>query len=144
MNKVYMAVKNSIIKQLAEIFSDTDIYSEEIPQTKVQVGDYFFISLIPISTETVNKYFTKVSIFIDVISYLVTETNVDYLLLSADLDNIFRPVFDFEDRAITVNSATTKIVDGVLHYIFSLNFTVSKEVTEDSDLMQELDSNFQI
>lgn len=144
MNKVYMAVKNSIIKQLAEIFSDTDIYSEKIPQTKVQVEDYFFISLIPISTETVNKYFTKVSIFIDVISYLVTETNVDYLLLSADLDNIFRPVFNFGDRAITVNSATTKIVDGVLHYIFSLNFTVSKEVTEESDLMQELDSNFQI
>lgn len=141
---MYIAVKDSIVKQLNEHFPDTDIFTEEIPDTKHKVGNYFFISILPISTETVNSHFTQISMLVDIAGYLKAERNNDYIRLSMKLDDIFRPVFNFEDRAITIRSADTRIVDSVLHYTFTLNFTVSKAIIEDNDLMDQLDSNYKL
>lgn len=56
-----------------------------------------------------------------------------------ELEELIRPIFYVEDRAITVLKAEQTIVDEVLHYIFNLDFTDSFTPEEEYELMQNLE-----
>lgn len=55
------------------------------------------------------------------------------------LEQVFLPVFQLDDRAITVQESTSHIVDEVLHFTFHLRFTDYKPEKNDNELMQELE-----
>lgn len=67
------------------------------------------------------------------------ESNSEYLCMADSIDRAIRPVFRFEDRAITITDASTNVVDKVLHYIFSLTFIDSTDEPEAPPFMEELD-----
>lgn len=64
-------------------------------------------------------------------------------LMADELEKLIRPIFYVEDRAITISEAEQTIVDGMLHYIFDLDFTDAFTDEEQEqityELMRELD-----
>ncbi|WP_303060292.1 phage tail terminator family protein [Veillonella magna] len=64
-------------------------------------------------------------------------------LMADELEKLIRPIFYVEDRAITIMEAEQTIVDGILHYMFDLDFTDAFTDEEQEqityELMRELD-----
>lgn len=74
------------------------------------------------------------------------ESNLEYLQISQELDDLLRPVFRFTDkgeaRAVTIPDLAFNIVDKVLHATFTLAFRDSIEEPEAPPLMAELESQY--
>ncbi|MBM6824791.1 phage tail terminator family protein [Veillonella magna] len=59
-------------------------------------------------------------------------------LMADELEKLIRPIFFVEDRAITVMDVEQTIVDGILHYIFDLDFTDAFTDEEQEHIQYEL------
>lgn len=141
---VYISIKNSLIALLKSIYPTFDVLAEEISKTddddeRLDIENYFFIDIIPVSNVTVNEYHTERSLVIDIAGRMEAEKNEDYLIMADAIDSVVRPVFRFEDRAITIHQASSKIVDKVLHYTFDLVFIDTVDAPELPPYMDELD-----
>lgn len=143
MSNVFVEIKKSIIRLLKELDPLVDVFAEEIKKTKdmenePDIKTYYFIDIVPLGNVTVDKYFTDRSVYIDIAYHNESEETETYIYKIIDLDDKFRPVFCFSDRSITINDATSKIVDKVLHYTFSFTFRDCREDTEQYEFMGEL------
>lgn len=141
---VYISIKNSLIALLKSIYPKFDVLAEEISKTnddnnEYDLENYFFIDIIPVSNVTVNEYHTERSLVIDIAGHMEAEKNEDYLVIANAIDSMIRPVFQFEDRAITINQSSSKIVDKVLHYTFDLVFIDTVDAPEPQSYMDELE-----
>lgn len=141
---VYLSIKNSLIDLLKSIYPAFDVLGEEISKTDDEDSgfdfvDYFFIDIIPVSNVTVNEYHTERSLVIDIAGHIEAEKNEEYLIMADAIDAVIRPVFRFEDRAITIAETSSKIVDRVLHVTFPIVFIDTKEIESSDPLMEELD-----
>lgn len=141
---VYLSIKNSLISLLKSIYPAFDVLAEEISKTdddddSLDIENYFFIDIIPVRNVTVNEYHTERSLVIDIAGHMEAEKNEDYLIMADAIDSVVRPVFRFEDRAITIHQARSKIVDKVLHYTFDLVFIDTVDAPEPPPYMKELD-----
>nr|WP_205088697.1 hypothetical protein [Veillonella magna] len=58
--------------------------------------------------------------------------------MADELEKLIRPIFFVEDRAITVMDVEQTIVDGILHYIFDLDFTDAFTDEEQEHIQYEL------
>lgn len=145
MESVYTTIKNSLIRLLKEIDPSVDVFAEEIAKTRgndqdMDVDTYYFLDIIPTSNTTVDGYFTDRSVFIDIAYHDKDEKNALYLEKNDQIDSKLRPVFQFGNRAITINDASSKIVDHILHYSFNLSFRDCRETTEEYEFMEELET----
>ncbi len=141
---VYLSIKNSLIALLKGIYPAFDVLAEEISKTdddnnEDNLENYFFIDIIPVSNVTVNEYHTERSLVIDIAGHMEAEKNEDYLSMADAIDKVIRPVFRFEDRAITIHQSSSKIVDKVLHYTFDLVFIDTVDAPKPPPYMDELD-----
>ncbi|WP_308525878.1 DUF6838 family protein [uncultured Veillonella sp.] len=59
-------------------------------------------------------------------------------LMADELEKLIRPIFYVEDRAITIMEAEQTIVDGILHYMFDLDFTDAFTDEEQEQITYEL------
>lgn len=137
-------IKNAITASLKEIDPDTDVFYEEIKGTEEKHGldepeTYYFVDIIPNGNKTVDKYFSDIGILVDIAYHEKKESNTAYLIKGAELDAVFRPVFEFGDRHITINDASIKVIDHVLHYSFAVAFRQAWEQTSEFEMMGELD-----
>lgn len=144
MENPLILIKNAVTVLLKKIDPDTDVFYEKIKGTEKKHGlevpeTYYFVDIIPDSNETVDKFFTDMGVLVDIAYHEKHESNITYLIKGAEIDAVFRPVFSFGDRHITINNASTKVVDHVLHYSFTVNFRQAREQTEESGLMGELE-----
>ncbi|MFI3231194.1 MAG: hypothetical protein R3Y29_06580 [bacterium] len=135
---VYISIKNQLIKLLKEAYPDFDIFAEEINKTS-ENPNYFFIEVMPMSNELINKYHIQRSIFISIEGHLESELNVDYLNMMAKLESKIKNVFRFNDRAITIRRANSKIVNRALLYTFDIIFIDSIDNDDDKNNNNELD-----
>lgn len=140
-----IAIKNSILKLLKSLDPEIDVFFEEIRGTDEGHGlstedSWYFLSLIPSGMETVDACYTDQNYLVDIAYHEKSESNTRYLIKFVELDALFRPVFSFGDRKITVEEATEKVVDHVLHYSFSLRFRHSEEKEESYPAMEELET----
>lgn len=143
MEKILTRIKNAITGLLKTLDPETDVFYEEIKGTGKEEGllepeTYYFVDIIPSAFKTIDKIFTDVGILIDIAYHEKNESNTAYLIKGAEIDANVRPVFCFENRKITVNDASIKIVDHVLHYSFNLRFRQSREQTEGFERMGKL------
>ncbi|MDD3368379.1 MAG: translation initiation factor 2 [Lachnospiraceae bacterium] len=145
MDNAYTVIKNAVIRLLKELDPSVDVFAEEIKKTEdaeqgLNAENYYFIDIIPTGSITVDRYFTDRSVFIDIAYHDKSELNSVYLEKSYQLDQRIRPVFSFGNRNITVKDASSKTVDHVLHYSFSISFRDSREETQEYELMGELET----
>ncbi len=118
---VYISIKNQLIKLLKETCPDFDIFAEKITETHSN-KNYFFVEVMPIKNELINRYHIQRNIFISIEAHLESELNIDYLNLIAKLESKIKNVFNFDDRAITIHRANAKIINKCLLYTFDINF----------------------
>lgn len=99
----------------------------------------------PPGNQPAGRGYTDRSILVDAALHTKGESNLEYLQISQELDDLLRPVFRFTDkgeaRAVTIPDLAFNIVDKVLHATFTLAFRDSIEEPEAPPLMAELESN---
>ena len=138
-----------------------DLLKSKYPQYKVHFDNvekssapYFYVEFMP-SASTVDPDYTDRLIQID-ITYVHSKdrcgriNRTEVLDMADVLDRLIRPVLAIKDRRITILDSEITVVDDVLHYIFTLDFTdgmldespdgavVKNGRDEDLSLMQRL------
>ncbi len=141
----FTVVQNSLIKLLKSEYPTMDVFTEIIAVTddnnaRAATENYFYIDLTPTGLENFGAHQSQVTLLVDISAHLKTESKKDYLVLSKKIDSMVRPVLRFEDRAITINNAEIRVVDNILHYIFTFSF-LAGELPDESgiELMENLD-----
>ncbi|WP_276949788.1 phage tail terminator family protein [Acetatifactor muris] len=142
MADVLVQIKNEIIRLLKQLDPEVDVYFEEIKSTDTEHGatvpeTYYFVDMVP-GSSTVDRVITDKGILVDVAYHEKEESSTAYLLKTEKLDGLFRPVFSFGDRHITVPAVNHRIVDHVLHTSFTLSFRHAEEA-QDHEMMEGLD-----
>lgn len=137
-------IKDAVTALLKRLDPDTDVFYEEIKGTGEKHGlkvpeTYYFVDIIPNVHETVDRFFTDMGVLVDIAYHEKYESNTAYLIKGAEIDAVVRPVFCFGDRHITINNASTKVADHVLHYSFTVSFRICRPQTEEFTTMDELD-----
>lgn len=147
MENVVTEIKRAVAAALHTLDPETDIFFEEIKRTDeahgMSMGDtWYFVSLLPAGNVTVDLYYTEKSFLVDIAYHEKAESNTRYLMKLAGLDKLFRPVFSFGDRKVTVPEATEVITDHTLHYSFTLRFRHSEATEPLFGSMGELSAGF--
>ena len=88
---------------------------------------------------TMDKERSQLSVLVDIIAHTAAESNSEYLELADEIDKLIRPVFSFEAGAVTIPDASSRVVDRMLHYTFTLRLIVRRAPTETYDFMETLD-----
>lgn len=122
-------IEDAICSILKASMPDISRFTDEIKQSDEK---QFYVDVYNPSVNMVNAYHQENSINID-IGYLDKHhLKENYYLMAEKLDGIFRPVFYFKNRAITVQNASFIVVDNILHFKFLIVYTDSlDEKTED-------------
>lgn len=123
---------------IRENFPEWGLYLNNNPDAKT---DYITLELTE-DRETVDPvyYDRRIDVDIHVIPLPDARGNVDRRNLYAaqdKLEHAFLPVFKLGDRRITIQSTSSRIVDAVLHFSFTLSFT-DYEPEEPQELMNVL------
>lgn len=144
MATVYHCIKNRLLALLKGRWPDRHNFAEEIPRTQGDEGqppilDYFFLDIVPTGMTTMDKERSQLSVLVDIIAHTAAESNSEYLELADEIDKLIRPVFSFEAGAVTIPDASSRVVDRMLHYTFTLRFIVRRAPTETYDFMETLD-----
>ena len=129
---IYEAIRSSLIALLKGCWPAFDVFGEGIDKTqeagRAELEDYIYLDIL-----------------VDAALHTKGESNLEYLQISQELDDLLRPVFRFTDkgeaRAVTIPDLAFNIVDKVLHATFTLAFRDSIEEPEAPPLMAELESN---
>ncbi len=146
---IYEAIRSSLIALLKGCWPAFDVFGEGIDKTqeagRAELEDYIYLDIIPSGNQPAGRGYTDRSILVDAAIHTKGESNLEYLQISQELDDLLRPVFRFTDkgevRAVTIPDLAFNIVDKVLHATFTLAFRDSIEEPEAPPLMAELESN---
>ena len=146
---IYEASRSSLIALLKGCWPAFDVFGEGIDKTqeagRAELEDYIYLDIIPSGNQPAGRGYTDRSILVDAAIHTKGESNLEYLQISQELDDLLRPVFRFTDkgeaRAVTIPDLAFNIVDKVLHATFTLAFRDSIEEPEAPPLMAELESN---
>ena len=109
MSNVYHQIKDALVWALKTALPDMDVTSEHLAKTDYggssDITNYIYISLTPVSRETVSAYHTRHSVVIDLAVHTAREDNAGYWALADTIDHSIRPVIRWGDRAITVSAS---------------------------------------
>ncbi len=115
-------MQKAIGRKLNSKFSNYYIYTEEVKQGLKRPS--FFINIMPISTDNFITYKEKL-INIDIMCFSENETNEENLNMINMLESLFNMFLEINDKVITIESLNFKIIDNILHCVYSLDFTDS-------------------
>ena len=80
-----------------------------------KLEDYIYLDIIPSGNQPAGRGYTDRSILVDAAIHTKGESNLEYLQISQELDDLLRPVFRFTDkgeaRAVTIPDLAFNIVD---------------------------------
>jgi hypothetical protein len=134
-------IRNEIIKVLKNNFPDHKIYGEKVTQGLIR--PCFFVDLIPVDIEEINPEMQERSMFVD-IQYMSNEdTKAKNLETAETLSRIFT-IVEFNNFRIRTTNKRFEIVDGILHYLFDLDFIVLGSQEENTPLIGEINLNKEV
>lgn len=143
MDNIFEAIKAALVKSFKGLFSAYDVFCEDAARTEGVAENWVYIELTPAANQTVGPEYTDRRVLVDVSIHNELETNACYLAIMPAVEALLSPVFCFADRAITVDNLELKVVDKVLHCIFTLAFRDSAEEMEPAaPYMTELDVSY--
>lgn len=135
-------IKAALVRQLKKT-ADIDVFFTTVSKTESQgssqnIEKYFHVSLIPISTSLFGKFMRDRAFFIDV-SYIDKHSDTNtFLEWSEKMNDAILPYIQIEERSITVENGTFKIVDEVGHYTFTLKFRDVIDYQQDGEPATDL------
>ena len=139
-------IKQAVTAKLKSKYPDYKVHFDNVEK---KAAPYFYVEMRP-QAKTVDDFFTDRTIQIHIQLILKEDCcgriKRSELYRAADeIDSLFRPVLQIQDRYITVLESEMTLHDDVLHYIFELSFTdglAAEEINSIAyELMQELELN---
>lgn len=146
MADVFQEIKTALIKAFKGQFPAFDVTCEDLTKTDEpgrdhDLEDWIYLDITPTGNETATPFHTDRRVLVDVAIHTASEKNADYLDMMPQVDALVRPVFRFGNRAITVANIELKVVDQILHGIFTLSFRDSWEEPEAPPFMETLETS---
>lgn len=130
-------VKQAITQRLLEIFPDITVYKEA--KTNI-VYPHFFVYQIKFSDTEERKDYHLLSYSMEIRYRVASDPSTD-LKLEQNLDNIGLKLFqsfniiDFENEKIKCKDKSIEKVDGVLHFLFTVDI-LAKLVSNEETIKQ--------
>lgn len=130
-------VKQAITQRLLEIFPDITVYKEA--KTNI-VYPHFFVYQINVSDREERKDYHLLSYSMEIRYRVASDSSTD-LKLEQNLDNIGLKllqsfnIIDFEDEKIRCKDKSIEKVDGVLHFLFTIDI-LAKLVSNEETIKQ--------
>ena len=132
-------IRNAIAGVLKANFPTYKVHYDNVEKA---THDYFYVELAPRRTTVDREYYdrsTGIDIQLVLLPDKLNRIHRATLYDAIDtLDSAIRPVLQIGDRYITIRGNSSVIVDDILHYEFSLDFTDCLPSQESYELMQEL------
>lgn len=131
-------IKRALAERLREAYPAARIHFDHIDKAAMP---FFYVEFTAIHSTTLDEIYTDRLIQIDVMYCPAARRETcrnDLFLMADEIDRLFRPVLQVQDRYLTLQDVETTVHDDVLHYIFTLDFTDAFEVEETHELMGEL------
>ncbi len=132
---MYDEIKDALIKALKKI-KDIDIIFMRNEDFE-DVNEYFYPIIKVISKKTESINLKTESFLIDILYEKEGASYSEYMQMGEKIDEYFSPVFYFENFSIALD-AEIKVIDEILHYIFSFSLTYRIENEVEADLMKTL------
>lgn len=123
-------VKSALTRLLKSLYPSYNIFYEDpdLKQTPL-----FYVEIIPVGAKTFSATHTDKTIAFDIGCQTESRKKHEYNDIAETIDGAIRPVFRFAGRSITVNHAEWRVVDGMLHYTFSIAYRDSFDIPDDPD-----------
>lgn len=135
-------IRKNIMKLLKANYPDHKIYGEKIEQGLVR--PCFFVDMLPIDFEKLNTEMQKHLITVDIQYMSLEDSKEKNLEMASQLPQLF-PFVSFESgKRIQCTNGQFEIVDGILHYLFDLDFIVRINVDEGLPMIGEINLNREV
>ncbi|MCM3730069.1 hypothetical protein M3196_00095 [Fictibacillus nanhaiensis] len=131
-------IRNEVISILKANFPNHKLYGEKVTQGLIR--PCFFIDLIPIDIVKLSPNMQERSMIIDVQYMSLEDTKLKNLEMAETLGQLFTTI-EFGEFKAKVSNERFDIVDGILHYLFDLDFIVIGKQEEQIDLIGNINLN---
>lgn len=139
-------------KEIRTAFADVlkANFPYEIHFDRVQKSDvsYFYVKFVPSRVSTFSRVYLDRVLDVEIQFVPLPDTNIrvkrsDIYDVADKLTAVLLPVFKIGKRYITINNSRSNIVDNILHYTFSLDFTDNFDVSEfgEGEYAEKLEMN---
>lgn len=130
-------IKKAINTLLETNFPGHKIYADDIKEGFSR--PCFFVELLPISRDNEGNglYSRRVSVIINYFSR--DKTSLENIKMQDQLEEIFGQTLTVGDRVVTINNIEGYINDGILQFSFNIDYVDSLDITQDYELMGELE-----
>ena len=92
---IYEAIRSSLIALLKGRWPAFDVFGEGIDKTQeagqTELEDYIYLDIIPSGNQPAGRGYTDRSILVDAAIHTKGESNLEYLQISQELDDLLRP-----------------------------------------------------
>lgn len=125
-----------------------DLIIAKFPAIEIQATDVregfkrasFFVELVNLDRDT-RQYVSERSVTVRVFYFPASrrEYALEIMEVQDDLESVFNLNFKAAGKVITINETRGQTIDGVLEFEFDFMYHDKIEITDDSDLMQDLE-----
>lgn len=130
-------VKQAIVERLLEIFPNANVYKE----AKTQIlYPHFFVYQVNLADDEERKNYHLLHYQMEIRYRVASDLSTD-LKLEQNLDNVGLKlltsfnIINFENEKVRCKDKTTEKVDGVLHFLFTVDI-MAKVVSEEETIKQ--------
>lgn len=130
-------VKQAIVERLLEIFPNANVYKEA--KTKI-LYPHFFVYQVNLADDEERKNYHLLHYQMEIRYRVASDPSTD-LKLEQNLDNVGLKlltsfnIINFENEKVRCKDKTTEKVDGVLHFLFTVDI-MAKVVSEEETIKQ--------
>lgn len=132
-------IQRSIMKKLKTEFPLYKIYGEKVEQGLRR--PCFFVDLLPIDFEEINSEVQRQLITVDIQYMSAEDTKAKNLEMASQLPQIFTFISLDDGTRIQTANGQFETIDGILHYLFDLDFIVKLDITATEPLIGEITLN---
>ncbi|PGT89213.1 MULTISPECIES: phage tail terminator family protein [Bacillaceae] len=135
-------IRENIIKTLKTNFQNHKIYGEK--KTQGLTRPCFFVDILPIDAQKITPNMQEKSYIVDVQYMSLEDTKLKNLEMSEKISQLFTHVIGTGGKRISVTNERFEIIDGILHYLFDIDFILIGKQTDEHELMKNINLNREV
>lgn len=129
-------IQRSIMTKLKTEFPTYKIYGEKVEQGLIR--PCFFVDLLPIDFEEINSEMHKYLVTVDVQYMSLEDTKAKNIEMIPIIPQLFTYISLTDGTKIQTINGQFEIIDGILHYLFDLEFIARLDIAPTEPLIGEI------